>query len=948
MYLNMNPSSIFPSRMTLSIKTGFCLLLSILLFDSCKTATPTPTTWEWEVVDAQGTPTARHEAGLATLNDKLYLIGGRRINPTSEYDINTNSWSEKSKPPIEIHHFQPVTLGNAIYIVGAMTGGWPNEKPLDRVLIYYPDRDKFEFSHPIPKHRQRGGAGAVAYKGKLYLIGGITNGHMDGFRTWFDVYDPATGRWETLPDAPTARDHFQAVVAGDKLYAFAGRTTSKRTNEDMALTIQHGNVFDFETGEWLHVTTDLGIPTRRAGNAAIVWNDDILIGGGESTAHVVAHNEIEAYNVNTKSWKTWPSLNRGRHGTGFVIVGDYLYTASGCGNRGGEPELTSIERLRLPEESPATPYIGSQKHLPVYGKWHTVSLSFEGPQTSESDPDNPFLNYRLDVEFVHDKSSYTIRGFYAADGNAAESSATSGSIWKARFTPDQEGEWSYTARLYHGEDIALETDDTVGEIIELAHKSGQFFVTPSEKDIPDFRANGRLEISKGFFNFPETDQYWLKTGTNSPENFLAFKDFDDTYRIKAEAKDGEATAPQAIHEYASHLKDWHSGDPTWKNGRGKEIIGAVNYLASKGMNSIYFLVMNILGDGKDVWPFLSPDDFTRFDVSKLDQWNIVFEHMQSKGILLHLVTQETENETMLDDGDTKRLRKLYFNELIARFGHHLALVWNLGEENGPASWTPIGQNDAQRKAMASYLKANDPYQHPVLLHTHSHDPLRKDILEPLLGFKDLDGLSLQVDKREGAGEIVAHWKKQAQSAGHDWLITMDEIGMWHTAVLPDDMDPEHPSIRRYALWGTLLSGAAGVEWYFGAKYPHNDLSSEDWRQRDRLWDLTRHAHRFIEAYLPYWDMTSAKSLVNHEDAFCLKKDNELFAIYLPDEQDYILNMTGFDEEYSLHWYNPLRGGALQKGSIEQIKGGSKQSLGQPPLLSTKVVGQDWIVLVRKK
>jgi len=50
-----------------------------------------------------------------------------------------------------------------------------------------------------------------------------------------------------------------------------------------------------------------------------------------------------------------------------------------------------------------------------------------------------------------------------------------------------------------------------------------------------------------------------------------------------------------------------------------------------------------MGDGKDVWPYISPDDFSRFDVSKLAQWEVLFQHAQSKGILLHVVLQETEN-----------------------------------------------------------------------------------------------------------------------------------------------------------------------------------------------------------------------------------------------------------------------------------------------------------------
>ncbi|MEZ5397230.1 MAG: hypothetical protein R2724_31245 [Bryobacterales bacterium] len=35
----------------------------------------------------------------------------------------------------------------------------------------------------------------------------------------------------------------------------------------------------------------------------------------------------------------------------------------------------------------------------------------------------------------------------------------------------------------------------------------------------------------------------------------------------------------------------------------------------------------------------------RYDVSKLDQWEVVFRHMDRLGLMLHVVTQETENDT---------------------------------------------------------------------------------------------------------------------------------------------------------------------------------------------------------------------------------------------------------------------------------------------------------------
>ena len=34
-------------------------------------------------------------------------------------------------------------------------------------------------------------------------------------------------------------------------------------------------------------------------------------------------------------------------------------------------------------------------------KWHKVTLTFDGPETSETTEPNPFLFYRLDVTFKH-------------------------------------------------------------------------------------------------------------------------------------------------------------------------------------------------------------------------------------------------------------------------------------------------------------------------------------------------------------------------------------------------------------------------------------------------------------------------------------------------------------------------------------------------------------------
>ena len=133
-------------------------------------------------------------------------------------------------------------------------------------------------------------SGIVLHNGKIYLVGGINNGHMDGYQPWLDEYNPKTGEWRVLPDAPHARDHFQAVVIDNKLYAFAGRRSEYKTGKSFELTARYGDVFDFETGRWEPVEERLAIPTERAGNMAYAWDRHVIIGGGESGSQVTAHH----------------------------------------------------------------------------------------------------------------------------------------------------------------------------------------------------------------------------------------------------------------------------------------------------------------------------------------------------------------------------------------------------------------------------------------------------------------------------------------------------------------------------------------------------------------------------------------------------------------------------------------------------------------------------------
>jgi len=442
-------------------------------------------------------------------------------------------------------------------------------------------------------------------------------------------------------------------------------------------------------------------------------------------------------------------------------------------------------------------------------KWHKVTLSFTGEKLAENGKENPFLDYRLNVTFKNGAKTYVVPGFFAADGKAGETSAISGNVWQVRFRPDAIGEWTYKASFRKGKAIAVSDDTDAGDAIEFDGVNGSFLIKETDKKGNDFRGKGRLKYTNtGYLQFQETKDYFLKGGADSPENFLGFYEFDQT---------------PPSHKYAPHAKDWRPGDPTWKNGKGKNIIGALNYLSSKDMNSVYFLTMNVQGDGKDVWPWSDINERYRFDCSKLDQWEVVFDHMDTLGLMLHIVTQETENELLLDIGQLGVQRKLYYRELIARFSHHLGVNWNLGEENGPVSWSPKGQDDKDRKAMAKYLKTHDPYQNLVVLHTHAISDAQDLFLNPLVGFEYLDGPSMQTHHPHDVHKRTVKFIDASKKSDKRWLVCQDEIGPAGTGAKPDADDPEHNEIRAEVLWGNLMAGGAGVEWYFGYRYAHNDL-----------------------------------------------------------------------------------------------------------------------------
>jgi hypothetical protein len=224
---------------------------------------------------------------------------------------------------------------------------------------------------------------------------------------------------------------------------------------------------------------------------------------------------------------------------------------------------------------------------------------------------------------------------------------------------------------------------------------------------------------------------------------------------------------------------------------------------------------------------------------------------------------------------------------------------------------------------------------------HTYPGKYEEFYSPLLGYEYFDGPSLQTNDTHAQ---TIKWVDRSASAGRQWFVCLDEIGPAHTGVKPDKDDYRHDEVRKKHLWGNLMAGGAGVEWYFGYNYAHNDLNCEDWRSREHMWDITRYALEFFHEHLPFTEMAHHDELTPAKNDYCFAKPGEIYAIYLLVGGSTHLDLGGSSATFTVRWYNPRAGGLLQRGTVGVITGPGSVGIGYPPRDSDK----DWVALIKLK
>ena len=892
------------------------------------------------------------EAQSVKVNGKLYVLAGflaglKITEATEIYDPINNTWSNGAPMPIPVTHMGAVAVDDEIWIITGFKGNHPGVAT-DAVQIYNTTTNSWSVGPALPNPR---GSGAAVYSnGKIHFFGGLLPDRKTdvGEHYILDVNDQSSG-WITAAPMPNPRNHLSGAAVNGLIYAIGGQFGHDGGVEDQ----QFLDVYDPQTDNW---SAAADLPSKRSHfePGTIVHNGKIIIVGGRRGGFFF--DDVTQYDPISNSWSELCELPSALLAPSAKVFGDQLIVANG-GEGGTCCPLKSTIWLPIEPEvvQPSVSVTGELK------KWHKVTLNFSGPEFNETNGENPFLDYRLNVTFTNGSKTYTVPGYFAADGNAANTSASNGTIWKAHFSPDDAGDWSYSASFRKGNIIATSTNANAGIAVGFDGATGSFTISASNKSGRDLRGKGRLQyVGERYLQFAETGDYFIKAGADAPENTLAYEDFDAT--------PNKSNRRKSWQPHAGDFDLADAGDYTWgttqndgAGDKGREMLGMLNYLSEEGMNVFSFLTFSLNGDDGNVYPHAqqtpnatdwSNVNHTRFDVSKLDQWEKVLEYADKKGIYIHFKTQETENDQRMDGGQLGTERKLYYRELIARFGHHLALNWNLGEEND--IWTELNDpNNEIVRSYAQYISEIDPYQHHIVLHTYPGQ--QDEVYNPLLGNSSkLTGPSIQ----SGINSIhndVKRWVEASDNSGKKWVVTNDEqgsanVGVAVDAAYPDAQLPEirgaadnRKTVREKVLWGTLMAGGAGVEYYYGYQTGCDDLDCQDQRTRQTKWNDARHALAFFNTYLQDFlvNSASADNLTANTNDYVLAKDGEMYAIYLPNGGTTTIDLAGLSGNFSIQWYNPRTGGLLADGTITTIAATSNAGIGFPPT----EIDEDWVALL---
>ncbi len=252
----------------------------------------------WEVL--ADLPEAQKNVAVAAWHGNVYIFGGSGGGAYStvvwKYDPDADDYTEMAAMPTARGGADAVTYQDKIYVLGGS-----DESASPKVEIYDPDADSWANGANIPNPPW--GTRAVVHHGVIYLIGGHNTDRVQ-------AYDIATNTWlSDRASLPSPRGQPGAAVYGDKIYVFAGGYHGGHTN-----TWE----YDVFTNTW---DTKTNMPyVMNCAVAGVIGSHIYVYGDREKGEDSVTLK----YDPHTDSWERVEDNNYlGRDFGGTVIAGKF-------------------------------------------------------------------------------------------------------------------------------------------------------------------------------------------------------------------------------------------------------------------------------------------------------------------------------------------------------------------------------------------------------------------------------------------------------------------------------------------------------------------------------------------------------------------------------------------------------------------------------------------------
>ena len=523
---------------------------------------------------------------------------------------------------------------------------------------------------------------------------------------------------------------------------------------------------------------------------------------------------------------------------------------------------------------------------PVIRKWEVIDIPMEAAGNYE----NPYLDVDVTGSFTSPSGKEkSIRAFW--DG---------GRLFILRFTPDEEGAWTYS--------ISNNMDD------RGMKKKGRLMV------------EGTLPGSHGF----------VRRDAQNPYHFV----YDDGTRYY-----------MCGTTYYNILLNAMAGDD-WKNAIDSVFQFGINKFRAHSIPK-----KNDVTPYPQVHPFESTGDsidYTRLNLEHWKKLDEVVAYSNERGMVVDLMPFGFERESYSGDS---LLDHRYLRYVIARYAAYPNIIWCIVNE-----WNyrqrRLGLSKPYFNMMGKTIRREDPwmenggYLRPLSIHQQTRIDFQ---------FFKYDWpvhAIIQLGVRSGQGVVPDEWDISAATQplyrqgdqwgnagilynlGHGMPVVNDEYGYMgeprdraaSDSPKPEDWPTFTRERHRNVIWGIAVAGGYGSA---GDKYTYENgrpYFSANWHSDPLEYrDIKHMVNFFTEGGLEYWKMKSHNELITVGDrVYALAEPGRNYVFYSAAGGSFSAEID--PGNYNMVIYDPSTGKSDKKGTIS----GGQVDFALPS-------GQDWVI-----